>query len=283
MESDEYFDHHYLQTKFGALHMVSKTHDDTRANIVLIHGLVVNATFMLPTARYLARNYNVYIPDLIGNGKSDDPPRPLTIGDNADTLVDVLQQLNVEDPILVGGSYGAHIAVELANRDINARALVFVGPLPKQTPWQGIKGLALDAPHEPVELILSVLNESFIRMGLPRVAKMLDGIGRYPFHDRLENVQIPTLVIDGEHDPFYSKTFMEKIARVAKTTHRVCMPKAAHGLPFSQPGVIGEFIDLFLESIRTVEDQTTSIIEEEKLQQQVSQHTKNADSDSLAA
>lgn len=262
MESDNYFDHSFLETKFGALHLVSKTHDDAKANIVLLHGLVVNSSFMIPTARYLALRHNVYIPDLIGNGRSDNPPRPLTVGDNADTIIEVLQQLNVENPILVGGSYGAHIAVELANRDIDARALVFVGPLPGQTVLQGIKGLALDAPHEPIRLILDVLKESFLRMGAIRVIKMLNGIRKFPFHERLENVgKTPILLIDGEHDPFYSKAFMEKIVQAARTTHRVCMPKAAHGLPYSQPAVICDFINSFLDSLETAETLTSSNVD----------------------
>ncbi len=281
MESDNYFDHRFLQTKFGALHMVSKTPDAAKTNIVLIHGLVVNSEFMLPTARYLALKHNVFIPDLIGNGKSDNPPRPLTIGDNADTIIEALQQLNVENPILVGGSYGAHIAVELANRDIAPRALVFVGPLPGQTPLQGIKGLSLDAPHEPFKLVMDVLNESFIRMGPLRVAKMLAGIGLYPFHERLENVQIPTLVIHGEHDPFYSAPFMEKIERVARTTHRVGMPKAAHGLPYSQPAVICDFINSFMDSIQTIEEESASTFEEDESLMQTQK--KHADDDSIAA
>lgn len=262
MEAEEPFAEQYLQTKFGALRMVSKTRDNTKSNIVLLHGLVVCSSFMMPTARYLSSHHNVYVPDMIGNGKSDDPPRPLTIGDNADCVVEALQQLNVESPVLVGGSYGSHIAVELANRGINARALVFIGPLPGQTPFQSIKGLSLDAPHEPIGLIGNVLSEIFFRMGIPRIAKMLHGIGIYPFHERLENVEIPTLVITGEHDPFYSPLFMEKIARVAYESHRICMPKSGHGLPFSQPQVVGEFIQSFLESMQNADDVENSRGEE---------------------
>lgn len=248
MESEKPFDKQYLPTKFGALHMVSKTCQSPQSNIILLHGLVVNSSFMLPTAQYLSHAHNVFVPDLIGNGKSDNPPKPLTVSDNADTIVEVIQQLNIQNPVLVGGSFGSQIAVELANRDINARALAFVGPLPGQTVWQSYKGLSLDAPHEPLPLTFSVLNEIFIRMGIPRAYAMLKDINRYPFHERLDNLNIPVLVISGEHDPFYSAAFMEKIDRVAHSTQRVCLPKSGHGLPYSKPDVISAFIHSFLET-----------------------------------
>ncbi|MDZ4834996.1 MAG: alpha/beta hydrolase [Candidatus Melainabacteria bacterium] len=254
MESEEPFDKQFLQTKFGALHMVSRTCQSPQSNIVLLHGLVVNSSFMTPTAQYLSHAHNVFVPDLIGNGKSDNPQRPLTVSENADSVVEVIQNLNIQNPVLVGGSYGAQIAVELANRDINARALVFVGPLPKQTSWQCFKGLSLDAPHEPLPLTFNVLNEIFIRMGIPRAHAMLRDIGEYPFHERLDNVNIPALVVSGEHDPFYSAAFMEKIVRVAHSTQRVCLPKSGHGLPYSRPEVISAFINSFLEATQKEDD-----------------------------
>lgn len=41
--------------------------------VILVHGVVVSSSYMMPTAELLAPNYRVYAPDLPGYGKSDKP------------------------------------------------------------------------------------------------------------------------------------------------------------------------------------------------------------------
>ena len=279
MECNVVFDEEYLKTKYGALRMVSHCREDVTSNIVLLHGLVVNSTFMTPTAEQLASTHNVFIPEMIGNGKSETPNEPLSISEHADSILEALEMMNVHNPVIVGGSYGSQVAVELATRVVNARALVFIGPLPGITPFEAVKGLSLDAPHEPLKLVIDVLIEIF-RMGILRVIKMLDGICKFPFHERLETLQIPTLIVSGEHDPFYRAPFMEKIAKVARTHQRLCMPKAAHGLPYSKPREVSEFILSFLDTMN-VEDEDKIKIRESLLARTESATT--GDDTSLAA
>ena len=52
--------------------------------VVLVHGLGVSGTYMLPTAVELAPHYPVFMPDLPGFGKSAKPAHVLTIPELTD-------------------------------------------------------------------------------------------------------------------------------------------------------------------------------------------------------
>lgn len=72
------------------LHMHALVGDDrappgTRP-IVLVHGAAVSSRHMAPTAEALAPHFPVYVPDLPGDGRSDDPPRALDAAGLADAL-----------------------------------------------------------------------------------------------------------------------------------------------------------------------------------------------------
>jgi len=218
------------------------------AEFVLVHGLIVSSSFMKPTAKYLAQNHRVYVPDLMGHGISDTPERPLTIAEHAKTLASTLENLKIKKPIIVGGSYGCHVSVELANL-MDVEALVFVGPTPGGSFREAFSELTIDASREPLQLVFNVISEIF-RIGPARVIELLGDMARYPFHERLRAIKAPTLIITGEHDPFFDASFMDRTAEELECTHSLCMPNVAHGLPFTEPKIISDFIEQFVGRLR---------------------------------
>src|SRR5579885_462650 len=123
----------------------------TDFDLVLVHGLIVSSSFMLPTARYLARRYRVFVPDLIGHGQSDTPDRALSIKDHAQAVACALEKLQVRKPVVVGGSYGCHVAADLFQL-LDIRGLAFVGPTPGYGLHQSMAELLKDALREPPDL-----------------------------------------------------------------------------------------------------------------------------------
>ena len=63
----------------------------TGQNFVLVHGLGMSSSYMMPTARLLSPHGNVHVPDLPGFGKSDKPSRILSIHALADVLNEWLE------------------------------------------------------------------------------------------------------------------------------------------------------------------------------------------------
>jgi pimeloyl-ACP methyl ester carboxylesterase len=239
-----------VPTAHGNLNVLVGGEDNNHYDfdLLLVHGLIVSSNFMLPTAKCLAGTYRVVLPDLLGHGLSETPDHPLGVREHAQTLALASKKLNLRKPIIVGGSYGCHVAVELSSL-IDVKALVFVGPTPGDDLSKAFLELLRDAFYEPLPLVLSVIAEVF-RIGPGRVIDLLNNMASYPFHRRLRQVAAPTLVITGEHDPFLNEEFMEKACQILRRSHSLCVPRVAHGLPFSQPELISGFIEEFIDRLQ---------------------------------
>ena len=80
--------------------------------VVLLHGLASNARIWDGVAsRLLRRGLSVLALDLRGHGLSDQPRVGYDFGTVADDLDAVLEQVDAESPVIVGHSWGAHVAL----------------------------------------------------------------------------------------------------------------------------------------------------------------------------
>jgi alpha-beta hydrolase superfamily lysophospholipase len=87
--------------------------------LVVVPGLAGNWKLVLPLARLLARNFDVIVPGMRGDGfvwgqLAQPAPRVGDVGGYADDLASILGQLGVECPALLGVSFGGAIALEYA-------------------------------------------------------------------------------------------------------------------------------------------------------------------------
>src|SRR4051794_17150643 len=84
--------------------------------VVLVHGLGVSSRYMVPIARHLAPDLQVFAPDLPGFGWSDKPGHVLTIRQLADALAAWMSAAGLRRAMFIGNSLGCEILVELALR-----------------------------------------------------------------------------------------------------------------------------------------------------------------------
>lgn len=83
---------------------------------------------MEPTAKILAQNNSVCVPNMLGHGLSATPDHALNIEEHAAALSEFLKAAGFTNPVLVGGSYGCNISAELAAMPIvDAKGLVLIG------------------------------------------------------------------------------------------------------------------------------------------------------------
>lgn len=86
-------------------------------DLVLIHGLTGNlAVWHLKMVPILRDHFRLLTYDLRGHGYTDMPPSGYTVGDMAEDLRGLLDELDIERPFLVGHSYGADTALNFALR-----------------------------------------------------------------------------------------------------------------------------------------------------------------------
>jgi len=84
------------------------------ADVVLLHGWGQNIEMMNPLGKNL-NDFRVTILDLPGFGSSEIPKFAYTINDYTEVLHDFLTELNIENPILIGHSFGGRLAIHYAS------------------------------------------------------------------------------------------------------------------------------------------------------------------------
>lgn len=85
-------------------------------DVVLLHGWGQNIAMMQPVGNELP-DYRITILDFPGFGESEEPKEVWTVEDYADSLKELLKELKVENPIILGHSFGGRVAICYASNN----------------------------------------------------------------------------------------------------------------------------------------------------------------------
>lgn len=121
------------------LHVVQWGERDVKGPpIVCVHGLTANAFFFQIIADTFSQERRVFAYDLRGRGDSDKPEEGYSVPIHAADLAALLDELQIESPILIGHSLGALISLYFAAHypdKLSKLVLLDAGaPLPWNTP-----------------------------------------------------------------------------------------------------------------------------------------------------
>jgi 2-hydroxy-6-oxonona-2,4-dienedioate hydrolase len=109
--------------------------------IVILHGLISEASEWLQNIEVLSKQFHVIAPDLLGCGQSDKPLINYRIGTFVDYLNGFLQTLDCDRVSLIGNSLGAVIAINFA--------LTYPNKVDKLVNVSGGFGYALPEAEDP--------------------------------------------------------------------------------------------------------------------------------------
>jgi pimeloyl-ACP methyl ester carboxylesterase len=196
-------------------------------SLVVVPGLAGSWKLVLPLARILARYFDVIVPGMRGDGFVwGDPEQPASrggdVGAYAEDLANILAQLGVECPAVLGVSFGGAIALEHALRyPHRVRALVLNGvearfhrtigstiarraleryPLPVDSPFiNQFFHLLYGAKPEPGPLVDFVVDRIW-QTDQKVMAERLARLELFDVSDRLWRIDAPTLVLAGARD-----------------------------------------------------------------------------------
>lgn len=94
--------------------------------VILLHGWGQNTEMMDYIAEFLKKHFKVYNLDFPGFGKSDEPKTPWGVEDYAEFLKKFTDTFNIENPILIGHSFGCRVAIRYAHK-YPVRKMVLTG------------------------------------------------------------------------------------------------------------------------------------------------------------
>ena len=219
--------------------------------------------------------WRVLAPDHRGNGRSDagDPAR-WTVPQMADDVEALLQGLALERPVVMGWSFGSFVAQAHMARHATAAAYVFMGTVAEPGALALIEGELerFEPEHLRAQVAASWAREATVQTAeecrqllhdqypfhvadpegpliaeliendrvvyRPEVLRHFAADGNYGLEDRREALRVldvPVLVLSGEHDRTTAAASAHELAQVLPNSEEVVVGGAAHMLLYERP------------------------------------------------
>lgn len=244
--------------------------------VVLIHGFPLDLSMWEAQRTTLGSIYRVIAPDLRGHGKSAAPEGIYPVDDMADDVVELLDALEIGEPVAVGGlSMGGYVALSMAIRHPKRlRGLMLVNTragadspeaarvredLAQEVERTGsvepvvaamLPRLFSDATRSRRPELVSLMREAMARNPARGVAGTLRGLAIRP--DRtadLGRITVPTLVMTGADDAMIPPEESRAMAAALPNSELVVIPDAGHLAPLENPAPANSAMLRFLGSL----------------------------------
>lgn len=254
----------------------------TKPTLILLHGGpgVIDHTYFRPLMDPLGEFAQIIYLDLRGQGRSArHSPEYYQIGIMADDVAAFCVELSIEDPVVLGHSFGGYVALSLATRHPELLSkLILMATSPREdTRWdldclERIAGkelrevaariIAGQANEEDEQRFERELVPFFWYPPKPEVVSLLDRnpfrneeIGRqmderfphtYDVQSQLADIVSPTLILHGRNDWVVPIHESEAMAQKIPNAQLHIFEQAGHGVPYDTPEELIEQLELFL-------------------------------------
>ena len=221
----------------------------------------------LPCMAQLAKKFDVIVPEHPGFGASDTPAWLDTVGDLANFYLEFLRQLDLRGVHLIGSSLGGWIAAELAVRNTARLAsLTLVGAAGIQVkdveqvdPFlrsdeQRIRDLFYDQDLAEAVVVASErpeLEDAALKNRMTTAKLSWQPRNHDPQLQKwLHRIDVPTLLIWGEHDRLFPKDYAFAYQRLIPGSKAVIIPECGHLPQVEKADAFAAEIEAFIGAMR---------------------------------
>lgn len=180
--------------------------NETGKDIVLLHGWGQNIEMMDPIGKGMQNKFRITIIDFPGFGKSPEPPYGFSVFDYYEILDELLEKLDIKEPILIGHSFGGRIAMIYA---VNKKAskLVLMGTPFRRTNKKANYKLKILKIVRKTPIIKNF--EGYLRSKIasndyynasPIMRRVLVNVINQELTDIIPKIKVPTILIWGSYD-----------------------------------------------------------------------------------
>lgn len=202
--------------------------------LIFLHGWGQNIQMMEPLSKRFNNKFNTLILDLPGFGKSEEPKEIWSIYDYANCVNDIVEKLKINNPILLGHSFGGKIALVYASVHDVDKLVVFGSPFCKE-----IKELPLKTKvYKFVKKtpILKVFTKPLANLIGSKDYKNSSGIMRsimvkhvnLDITEEVKKIKAPTLIIWGDKDDAVNVSRAYELEKLIKDSGVVVYENATH-------------------------------------------------------
>lgn len=173
--------------------------------VVLLHGWGQNIEMMKPIGDRLVDN-DVIILDLPGHGKSDEPKEVWDLKDFVDMIHELLNTLNIKNPILIGHSFGGKISLLYASMYKVKKLILFGSPFkvkknPNSLKVRALKKLkTMPGLNKLAETMKKHMGSEDYRKASPMMRDILVKHVNTDITENVKKITCPTIIIWGTND-----------------------------------------------------------------------------------
>ncbi len=236
--------------------------------LLLIHGLGSSSQDWEMQLPQFSTHFQVINIDLRGHGLSGKPPGPYSIPLFAEDTIQLIRALELSSTHILGISLGGMVAFQLAlDCPDLVRSLVIVNSVPEliahnMNDWISYWKRLLITRVFGMEKMGQVLAERFFtepeQEGIreifvrrwaanhkPSYLASLKAAFGWSVLGRLEEIQVPTLVIGADGD-YFSNAEKEGYTQLMPNAELVIVENSRHALPAEKPDAFNEIVEEFL-------------------------------------
>lgn len=174
--------------------------------IVLLHGWGQNIQMMQGIGNHFKETNRIIILDLPGFGKSDEPKSVWTLDDYTDALKELLDKINVSNPIIIGHSFGGKIGLLYATKYDVYKLVCLASPFKKNVFKPSLKAKILKTAKKIPGLnklegfAKKHIGSTDYKNASEMMRKIMVEHVNYDISDKLYKIKCPTLLIWGTLD-----------------------------------------------------------------------------------
>jgi len=247
--------------------------DPSGVPVLLLHAIADSwHTFELVLA-HLPDHIHAFAPTQRGHGDASRPPTGYRVRDFATDLAAFMNEIQLEDAVIVGGSSGGFVARRFAiDHSERTLGLVLLGSpaslrdkLSIQELWDSTisklsdpvnPGFVLEfASSTLVQPIPQAFFETIMKENLKVPAfvwkETLEGLMTDDSFEKLHTIKAPTLIIWGDQDTILPRSDQETLAAAIPGSQFVVYAGAGHAFYLEEPDRVASDLAAFIEALDT--------------------------------
>ncbi len=233
--------------------------------LIALHGLMGSGACLLPLARTLQDEFEVFVPDARGHGGSSAPASGYRYDNLASDVIALIKELRLDKPVLLGHSMGGLTAAVAATRSESPlRALVLVDPTFISLDYQReVFESPVAAEHE--QALRSPRSDLLVQARLRsprRSAELIEHLvdarlhtsqhafevlrpPNPPWRELVAHLTMPTLLLLADKGVVSIETARE-LHSLNPLVRYELIEDAGHGIPYDHPERVGAAVSRFL-------------------------------------
>jgi pimeloyl-ACP methyl ester carboxylesterase len=217
----------------------------TGPGFILLHGIGMGRRYWGALTDTLGQHGRVYALDLPGFGDAPEPETPLEMHQSGDLIAELVENLGIANPVLVGHSMGAQVAVEAAARHPELfHRVVLISPTVNPDE-RGARIQALRLVQDLWGAELRVLGFGFVyylKAGPRWYFKTLRTMMNHRVEETMPRVEADTLVVRGSEDYLCPRGWVDRIVATIPRSRLVQVPGTGHEVMMTNGKTVGSLI-----------------------------------------